>query len=118
MTQKIPFKYLPRSPKKLSFHHKVTLTASLTIGTLSQNVSMVIDTDSDLSWLNCNISYTNTGNISEPFTFDKHTILFWVGSHGESKMNKDCCWDDDGDGFEREEMKRKGIKKGGDMLLA
>ncbi|GKV05868.1 hypothetical protein SLEP1_g17823 [Rubroshorea leprosula] len=71
MTQNIPFKSLPRSPTQVSFHHNVTLTTSLTVGTPPQNVSMVIDTGSELSWLNCNSSYTTTGNISGPFTFDK-----------------------------------------------
>ncbi|KAL5717295.1 Glutathione gamma-glutamylcysteinyltransferase 1 [Ranunculus cassubicifolius] len=41
------------SPAKLSFHHNVTLTVTLTVGTPPQNVSMVIDTGSELSWLHC-----------------------------------------------------------------
>jgi hypothetical protein len=38
---------------KLLFHHNVTLTASLTIGTPPQNITMVLDTGSELSWLRC-----------------------------------------------------------------
>ncbi|MED6167590.1 hypothetical protein PIB30_004400 [Stylosanthes scabra] len=39
---------------KLSFHHNVTLTVTLTVGTPPQNVTMVLDTGSELSWLHCN----------------------------------------------------------------
>lgn len=42
------------SPSKFSFHHNVTLTVTLTVGTPPQKVSMVIDTGSELSWLHCN----------------------------------------------------------------
>ncbi|KAK9931449.1 hypothetical protein M0R45_018724 [Rubus argutus] len=38
---------------KLSFHHNVTLTISLTVGSPPQNVTMVLDTGSELSWLHC-----------------------------------------------------------------
>lgn len=41
------------SPTKLSFHHNVSLTVSLSVGTAPQNVTMVIDTGSELSWLHC-----------------------------------------------------------------
>ncbi|GAV76563.1 Asp domain-containing protein/Aa_trans domain-containing protein, partial [Cephalotus follicularis] len=49
---------IPRSPNKLTFHHNVSLTVSLTIGTPPQSVSMVIDTGSELSWLHCNKTET------------------------------------------------------------
>ncbi|KAL6138751.1 hypothetical protein ACLB2K_064030 [Fragaria x ananassa] len=61
-TQEISSGSFPKSPNKLPFHHNVTLTVSVTVGTPPQNVSMVIDTGSELSWLNCN----RTRN----FTFD------------------------------------------------
>ncbi|KAK7292946.1 hypothetical protein RJT34_15804 [Clitoria ternatea] len=51
--------YLPRPPNKLRFHHNVSLTVSITVGTPPQNVSMVIDTGSELSWLHCNNTTTN-----------------------------------------------------------
>ncbi|KAK7379277.1 hypothetical protein VNO80_04733 [Phaseolus coccineus] len=41
------------SSRKLSFHHNVTLTVSLTVGTPPQSVTMVLDTGSELSWLHC-----------------------------------------------------------------
>ncbi|PON33596.1 Aspartic peptidase [Parasponia andersonii] len=53
-TQQIPSGSLPRSPNKLPFRHNVSLTVSLTVGSPPQNVTMVIDTGSELSWLNCN----------------------------------------------------------------
>ncbi|KAK7387400.1 hypothetical protein VNO78_28174 [Psophocarpus tetragonolobus] len=45
---------LPKpSSGKLWFHHNVTLTVSLTVGTPPQSVTMVLDTGSELSWLHC-----------------------------------------------------------------
>ncbi|KAF2318831.1 hypothetical protein GH714_011046 [Hevea brasiliensis] len=38
---------------KLLFHHNVSLTVSLTVGSPPQNVTMVLDTGSELSWLHC-----------------------------------------------------------------
>ncbi|CAN0909544.1 Aspartic proteinase PCS1 [Linum grandiflorum] len=35
------------------FHHNVSLTVSLTVGSPPQNVTMVLDTGSELSWLHC-----------------------------------------------------------------
>ncbi|XP_057512112.1 aspartic proteinase PCS1 [Actinidia eriantha] len=49
-TQLIPSGSLPRLP----FHHNVTLTVSLSVGSPPQNVTMVLDTGSELSWLHCN----------------------------------------------------------------
>ncbi|KAK6942982.1 Xylanase inhibitor, C-terminal [Dillenia turbinata] len=65
-TQLIPSGSLPRSPNKLQFHHNVSLTVSLTVGTPPQNVSMVIDTGSELSWLHCNKTRT-TQPVFDPF---------------------------------------------------
>ncbi|CAN6581266.1 unnamed protein product [Malus baccata var. baccata] len=61
-TQQIPSGSLPKSPNKLPFHHNVTLTVTVAVGTPPQNVSMVIDTGSELSWLHCNKTrdYNNT----------------------------------------------------------
>ncbi|KAI7998216.1 Aspartic proteinase PCS1 [Camellia lanceoleosa] len=53
-TQAIPFGSFSRLPNKLPFHHNVTLTVSLSVGTPPQNVTMVLDTGSELSWLHCN----------------------------------------------------------------
>ncbi|XP_043708577.1 aspartic proteinase PCS1-like [Telopea speciosissima] len=53
-TQIIPSSSVPKAPNQVSFHHNVSLTASLTVGNPPQNVSMVIDTGSELSWLHCN----------------------------------------------------------------
>ncbi|OAY63930.1 Aspartic proteinase PCS1 [Ananas comosus] len=54
--QKVASLPLPRQPNKLLFHHNVSLTVSLAVGAPPQNVSMVLDTGSELSWLLCNTS--------------------------------------------------------------
>lgn len=52
---------LPRQhPNKLRFHHNVSLTVTLAVGSPPQNVSMVLDTGSELSWLLCNTTTTTT----------------------------------------------------------
>ncbi|XP_050208776.1 aspartic proteinase PCS1 [Mercurialis annua] len=38
---------------KLFFHHNVSLTVTLTVGSPPQNITMVLDTGSELSWLHC-----------------------------------------------------------------
>lgn len=53
----------PRELNKLHFQHNVTLTVSLSVGTPQQNVTMVLDTGSELSWLHCN----NTGMVRPMF---------------------------------------------------
>nr|XP_010920536.1 aspartic proteinase PCS1 [Elaeis guineensis] len=53
-TQKVSSLALPGPRNKLLFHHNVSLTVSLSVGTPPQNVSMVLDTGSELSWLLCN----------------------------------------------------------------
>ncbi|RCV28097.1 hypothetical protein SEVIR_5G383800v4 [Setaria viridis] len=51
--RQVPAWALPRPPSKLRFHHNVSLTVSLAVGTPPQNVTMVLDTGSELSWLLC-----------------------------------------------------------------
>ncbi|XP_074287305.1 aspartic proteinase PCS1-like [Silene latifolia] len=41
------------STQRLPFHHNVSLTVSLLVGTPRQPVTMVLDTGSELSWLHC-----------------------------------------------------------------
>ncbi|XP_038980085.1 aspartic proteinase PCS1-like [Phoenix dactylifera] len=53
-TQKVSSLALPGPRNKLLFHHNVSLTVSLSVGTPPQNVSMVLDTGSELCWLLCN----------------------------------------------------------------
>ncbi|MQL97815.1 hypothetical protein Taro_030523 [Colocasia esculenta] len=55
-TQQVAAGTLPRAgrpPNKLYFHHNISLTVPLTVGSPPQNVSMVLDTGSELSWLRC-----------------------------------------------------------------
>ncbi|THU53611.1 hypothetical protein C4D60_Mb10t16260 [Musa balbisiana] len=54
--QKVPSLALRKPSNKLLFHHNVSLTVPLAVGTPPQNVSMVLDTGSELSWLLCNSS--------------------------------------------------------------
>uniref|UniRef100_A0A0E0N4V6 Peptidase A1 domain-containing protein n=2 Tax=Oryza TaxID=4527 RepID=A0A0E0N4V6_ORYRU len=51
--RQVPAGALPRPASKLRFHHNVSLTVSLAVGTPPQNVTMVLDTGSELSWLLC-----------------------------------------------------------------
>ncbi|KAF9599395.1 hypothetical protein IFM89_036952 [Coptis chinensis] len=51
-TQVIP----SRPSTKLTFHHNISLTVLLNVGTPPQTVSMVLDTGSELSWLHCKSS--------------------------------------------------------------
>jgi Xylanase inhibitor N-terminal/Xylanase inhibitor C-terminal len=58
-------RYFPKIPSlsvsgqtiRLLFHHNVSLAVSLSVGSPPQDVSMVLDTGSELSWLACNSSY-------------------------------------------------------------
>ena len=45
--------------RKLTFHGNVSLVISLSVGSPPQDVSMVLDTESKLSWLVCNSTYPN-----------------------------------------------------------
>ncbi|XP_009763264.1 aspartic proteinase PCS1 [Nicotiana tabacum] len=44
---------IPKPPNKVAFHHNVSLTVSLSVGSPPQQVTMVLDTGSELSWLHC-----------------------------------------------------------------
>ncbi|CAL9767367.1 unnamed protein product [Musa acuminata subsp. burmannicoides] len=52
-THKMSTSSLPMPPNKLRFHHNVSLTVSLSVGSPPQNLSLVLDTGSELSWLLC-----------------------------------------------------------------
>ncbi|KAL4295945.1 hypothetical protein GQ457_12G032050 [Hibiscus cannabinus] len=51
---------------KLAFHHNVTLTVSLSVGSPPQPVTMVLDTGSELSWLHCK----KTPNLNSVFALN------------------------------------------------
>ncbi|KAH6777677.1 Eukaryotic aspartyl protease family protein [Perilla frutescens var. hirtella] len=51
--KQIPSQSLPRPPNKLSFHHNVSLTVTVSVGSPPQQATMVLDTGSELSWLHC-----------------------------------------------------------------
>lgn len=54
----------PKPPNRVAFHHNVSLTVSLSIGSPPQQVIMVLDTGSELSWLHCKKTPTT------PLTFN------------------------------------------------
>ncbi|RLN39532.1 aspartic proteinase PCS1-like [Panicum miliaceum] len=63
---------------KLRFRHDVSLTVSVAVGTPPQNVTMVLDTGSELSWLLCN----GTGAPRPAAAFDvpaSSTYATWRG---------------------------------------
>ncbi|CAI9302766.1 unnamed protein product [Lactuca saligna] len=51
--QSLPSGSLQNPPNELSFHHNVSLTVSITVGSPPQPVTVVLDTGSELSWLRC-----------------------------------------------------------------
>ncbi|XP_020596056.1 LOW QUALITY PROTEIN: aspartic proteinase PCS1-like [Phalaenopsis equestris] len=59
-TQKLQSLSTPHPPSKLRFHRNVSLTVTIAVGTPPQNVTMVLDTGSELSWLLC-----DTGPLSQ-----------------------------------------------------
>ncbi|GAB2272562.1 Glutathione gamma-glutamylcysteinyltransferase 1 [Dionaea muscipula] len=59
-TQEIPVPF--SAARKLSFHHNISLTVSLQVGSPPQNVTMVLDTGSELSWLYCSHPTTRPDN--------------------------------------------------------
>ncbi|XP_074276813.1 aspartic proteinase PCS1-like [Silene latifolia] len=69
-TSKIPSTSLLHPPNKLHFHHNITLTVSLRVGTPPQNITMVLDTGSELSYLNCNLTQPTTLNNQTQPPFD------------------------------------------------
>ncbi|XP_071710701.1 aspartic proteinase PCS1 [Rutidosis leptorrhynchoides] len=54
----LPTGYDQKPTNKLSFHHNVSLTVSLSVGSPPQQVTMVLDTGSELTWLRCKKSPT------------------------------------------------------------
>ncbi|XP_073008297.1 aspartic proteinase PCS1-like [Typha latifolia] len=67
-SQEVSSLSIPRPTNKLLFHHNVSLTVSLSVGTPPQNVSMVLDTGSELSWLHCNPGHSpGTSNSPQYF---------------------------------------------------
>uniref|UniRef100_A0ACD5TX67 Uncharacterized protein n=1 Tax=Avena sativa TaxID=4498 RepID=A0ACD5TX67_AVESA len=56
---------------RLRFRHNVSLTVPVAVGTPPQNVTMVLDTGSELSWLLCNES----NNLPPPVSFNASASL-------------------------------------------
>ncbi|CAN7103576.1 unnamed protein product [Brassica rapa subsp. narinosa] len=68
-------KNVPQSSSdKLSFRHNVTLTVSLSVGSPPQNISMVLDTGSELSWLHCKKA-PNLGSVFNPVSSSSYSPI-------------------------------------------
>ncbi|GFP93579.1 aspartic proteinase pcs1 [Phtheirospermum japonicum] len=65
---------IPRPPNKLSFHHNVSLTVSLSVGSPPQQVTMVLDTGSELSWLHCKKTPTTPLSFAPRLSTTYHPI--------------------------------------------
>ncbi|CAN8317341.1 unnamed protein product [Cochlearia groenlandica] len=66
---------LPQSSSdKLSFRHNVTLTVSLSVGSPPRNISMVLDTGSELSWLHCKKN-PNLGSVFDPVSSTSYSPI-------------------------------------------
>ncbi|XP_061363730.1 aspartic proteinase PCS1-like [Gastrolobium bilobum] len=68
----LPLKAQTLPSRELSFQHNVTLTVSLTVGSPPQNVTMVLDTGSELSWLHCK-KFPNLNSIFNPLLSSSYT---------------------------------------------
>ncbi|KAI4962657.1 hypothetical protein ZWY2020_028361 [Hordeum vulgare] len=76
---------LPRAlANRLRFRHNVSLTVSVVVGTPPQNVTMVLDTGSELSWLLCNGS-----SVSPPAPFNASASLTYSAVDCSSPA---CVW--------------------------
>ncbi|KAJ4719989.1 Aspartic proteinase PCS1 [Melia azedarach] len=60
------------STNKLSFRHNVSLTVSLRVGSPPQDVTMVLDTGSELSWLHCKKT-TNVNSVFNPLSSSSYS---------------------------------------------
>ncbi|KAE8808308.1 aspartic proteinase PCS1-like [Hordeum vulgare] len=69
---------------RLRFRHNVSLTVSVVVGTPPQNVTMVLDTGSELSWLLCNGS-----SVSPPAPFNASASLTYSAVDCSSPA---CVW--------------------------
>lgn len=113
ITQQLTSPSFPRASNKLPFTHNVTLTVSLAVGKPPQNVTMVLDTGSELSWLQCNTtgmdrpvfnpnsssSYssipcssptctTRTLDFSIPASCDSHNLCHAILSYADSTSSE------------------------------
>ncbi|XP_044507909.1 aspartic proteinase PCS1 [Mangifera indica] len=74
-TQTIPrLSSATSTTSKLPFRHNVSLTVSLQVGSPPQNITMVLDTGSELSWLHCNKSQ-NFNSFFNPFASSSYSTI-------------------------------------------
>ncbi|KAK4360655.1 hypothetical protein RND71_019607 [Anisodus tanguticus] len=63
--KKISSMSIPKPPNRVAFHHNVSLTVSLFVGSPPQQVTMVLDTGSELSWLHCKKTPTTPSTFNQ-----------------------------------------------------
>lgn len=63
--KKISSVSIPKPPNRVAFHHNVSLTVSLSVGSPPQQVTMVLDTGSELSWLHCKKTPTTPSTFNQ-----------------------------------------------------
>ncbi|CAL4938722.1 unnamed protein product [Urochloa decumbens] len=83
----LPLRVQAAPANKLRFRHDVSLTVSVAVGTPPQNVTMVLDTGSELSWLLCNATTTN--NPSAAAAFNASASSTYAAARCESL---ECQW--------------------------
>ncbi|CAN4090595.1 unnamed protein product [Withania somnifera] len=65
---------IPKPPNRVAFHHNVSLTVSLSVGSPIQQVTMVLDTGSELSWLHCKKTPT-TPSMFNPLVSSSYSAI-------------------------------------------
>ncbi|KAM3342729.1 aspartic proteinase PCS1 [Capsicum galapagoense] len=72
--KKISSVSIPKPPNRVAFHHNVSLTVSLSVGSPPQQVTMVLDTGSELSWLHCKKT-TATPSVFNPLVSKSYSAI-------------------------------------------
>jgi hypothetical protein len=77
-------------PNRLRFRHDVSLTVPVAVGAPPQNVTMVLDTGSELSWLRCNGSRVPSAPPPQaPAAFNGSASSTYAAAHCSSP---ECQW--------------------------
>lgn len=68
---------IPKPPhNKLLFHHNVTLAVSIAVGTPPQNLSFIIDTGSELSWVRCSNNSAAAASVNSSSFFPLNSSTY------------------------------------------
>lgn len=72
--KKISSVSIPKPPNRVAFHHNVSLTVTLSVGSPPQQVTLVLDTGSELSWLHCKKT-PNTPSMFNPLVSSSYSAI-------------------------------------------